>query len=338
MGVRARVGRGLDSALGQDRTDKIRATERRYRTALATRLAPPAPPARPGRRPKPRAEQQAERQAGPRTTPRAEQVPGRWAESDPFAAYPTPTASRHDLLRGLHERLQPRTYLEIGVNTGGSLALSRTRTIAIDPAFAVRSTLHCDLDLVCATSDDYFARPDAFGHFEGVPVDLSFIDGMHLSEFALRDFMNVERQLAATGVAVFDDVLPRNALEAARDRRTRLWAGDIFKTVEILARRRPDLVVLLVNTAPTGTAVIVGGDPSSQVLHDHYDAEVSYLEGADPQEPPREYLTRAAAVDPQVLLASEAWSMLVAAREKDDPALLAEALATLRAIPTLGSR
>jgi len=36
-------------------------------------------------------------------------------------------------------------------------------------------------------------------------------------------------------VAAFDDILPRNALEAARVRRTRAWAGDVYKAVQIIA-------------------------------------------------------------------------------------------------------
>ena len=79
-----------------------------------------------------------------------------------------------------------------------------------------------------------------------------------LSEFALRDFINVEPFMAGTGVLVIDDVLPRNGLEAARNRKTEPWTGDVYKVIDILRRRRPDLVVPLVNTAPTGTAVVVG--------------------------------------------------------------------------------
>ena len=40
---------------------------------------------------------------------------------------------RHELLKHLHALVQPRNYLEIGVRKGASLALSRARTIAIDP-------------------------------------------------------------------------------------------------------------------------------------------------------------------------------------------------------------
>ena len=110
---------------------------------------------------------------------------------------------------------------------------------------------------------------------------------MHLSEFAVRDFINVERHLAPGGVTVFDDILPRNALEAARVRRTGAWAGDVYKAVEIIARHRPDLAVVLINTWPTGTAIVVGCDPSSAVLEQAFPSEVGYLEAPDPQSPPR---------------------------------------------------
>ena len=52
----------------------------------------------------------------------------------------------------------------------------------------------------------------------------------------------VERHLAPTGVTVFDDILPKNALEAARVRLTVTWAGDVYKAVQIIARNRPDLL------------------------------------------------------------------------------------------------
>ncbi len=243
--------------------------------------------------------------------------------------------TRHDLLRGLHEVLNPRTYLEIGVNEGSSLTLSRTLSIGVDPDFVVRRPLHCDLELIRAKSDEFFERPDGLAHFGGVPVDLAFIDGMHLSEFALRDFINVERHLAAGGVTVFDDILPRNALEAARVRRTGAWAGDVYKAVEVIARRRPDLAVILINTWPTGTAIVVGADASSQLLHEVYASELPYLEAPDPQAPPPDYMSRTAAVDPAVLLVSEAWPLLVGARVSGDTSSIEEAKDVLRAIPKL---
>lgn len=338
MGVRARIGKGLEATLGKERTDQVRKAERRTRQQLADRLAPqPVERARPGRPADPAAQVP---KPGPGANVRRLGEPndrqGGWIPSDPFVPHPEPTTTRHDLLRGLHEVLTPRTYLEIGVNEGASLNLSRSRSVGVDPDFRVRHPLRCDLDLVKAKSDEYFTRPDALAHFDGVPVDLAFIDGMHLSEFAVRDFVNVERHLAPAGVTVFDDILPRNALEAARVRRTGAWAGDVYKAVQIIARHRPDLLVLLINTWPTGTAVVVGSDPSSNILPEAYPAELAYLEAPDPQSPPQEYMSRSAAVDPADLLASPAWPLLVTAREGADVTLVEKAKDILRSIPTLG--
>lgn len=296
MTVRRWVGQRLEGAVGAERTQRVRTLERRVRDEAARRI-----------------------EVTPRTAAKPKQVatpaPGKWVKSDPFVDHPKPTLSRHNLLEQLHARLQPRTYLEVGVNDGASLALSRTRSIGVDPAFAVVKELECDVQLVRATSDDFFDRPEPLRHFGDLPVDLAFIDGMHLSDFALRDFMNVEPLMAATGVVVLDDVLPRNALEASRDRRTSAWTGDVYKAVEVLQRRRPDLVVLLVNTAPTGTAVVVSLDPTSRVLRETYQSEVGYLLSADPQSPPMSFMDRSTSVDPQVLLASPVWERLATLRE-----------------------
>jgi hypothetical protein len=309
MGIRSTVGSTLESTIGRERTSKIRKVERRARLALARKLAMETPK-RPAAK---RAAPSAAKPSASRPIP-ATKAPI-WLPSEEFVSHPEPTMSRHDLLLGLHEKTRPRTYLEIGVNTGASMALSRARSIGVDPLFKVDKPIHCDIQLVRATSDDFFAGADPLAHFGSVPVDLAFIDGMHLSEFALRDFINTERFMADTGVIVFDDMLPRNGLEAARNRKTWSWAGDVYKVAEILRRRRPDLVVLLVNTAPTGTAVVVGVHQASTVLKEAYGVEEEFLLQLDPQTPPQEYMDRSLAVQPDVLLASPVWEKLVACRD-----------------------
>jgi hypothetical protein len=157
---------------------------------------------------------------------------------------------------------------------------------------------------------------------------------MHLSDFALRDFIHIEPFMADTGVVVLDDVLPRNGLEAARDRKTEPWTGDVYKVVEILLRRRPDLVVLIVNTAPTGTAVVVGVDQASTILKDAYAEEEPYLSQPDPQTPPLEFLDRSIAVEPDALLESPVWEEIVSVRDSGGSAHLAELWDQLRALQT----
>lgn len=222
--------------------------------------------------------------------------------------------TRHAFLAALHQKLEPRTYLETGVSKGSSLALSRCRSIGIDPEFAITAEIRCDVALYRETSDDFFARPDPTAHLQGLPIDLAFIDGMHLFEFALRDFMNIERYAAPHSVIVFDDVLPRTQLEAARARKTKAWTGDVFWVIPVLAKYRPDLIVVPVDTRPTGTLVVLGANPHSTVLSDKYDEILGEFQRPDPQDVPASILNRAGAAQPKELLAHPVWERLVALR------------------------
>lgn len=230
---------------------------------------------------------------------------------------------RHELLKNLHELLEPRTYFEIGVNTGSSLALSRAKTVAVDPFYKVVKEIHCDLHLVRATSDEFFARKHPLAHLDEPSIDLAFIDGMHLSEYAFRDFINTERFCHAGTVIVIDDMLPRDHTEAARDRHRagltgKMWTGDVFKITSTLRELRPDLVCLEVDTQPTGTVVIFLPDPASNTLHKSYDQIVAEYVSPDPQNVPQEILTRSRAMQPEDLLKSPVWEELRNLRARPD--------------------
>jgi hypothetical protein len=190
--------------------------------------------------------------------------------------------------------------------------------------------LACDLQLIRATSDDFFARPDALSWFpEGSP-DLTFIDGMHLVEFALRDFINTEHRSTPTSVVVFDDVLPRSEAEAARERHTALWAGDAFKVSAVLERYRPDLVIVPLDTEPTGMLLVVGLDPTNTVLADHYDEIVAEYGPDDPRGVPEAVLHRRSAADPDLVADLPLWAELAAARTTQAPLPAFAALHALR--------
>ncbi len=218
-----------------------------------------------------------------------------------------------DFLAGIHANLRPPTYLEIGVRHGDSLALKRERgwAIGVDPQPRLRGrTFDERTRIFRQTSDDYFARDRPLRFFSRHKVALSFIDGLHHAEFALRDFINVERLSRWSTAVVFDDVLPRDADMASRDRETRAWTGDIYKLTQVLAERRPDLVMLRIDTEPTGLLLVLGLDPQSTVLPDAYDEIARELITPDPQVVPEEILTRAGALDPQEVLDADFWRFL----------------------------
>jgi cephalosporin hydroxylase len=242
---------------------------------------------------------------------------------------------RHDFLSAVHSVLAPRSYVEIGVNNGRGLARSRTRTIGVDPAYRIDRELECDLKLVRASSDDFYASENALDHFPEKVADFSFIDGMHLFEFALRDFINVERTSTSTSVVVFDDMLPRSSPEAARRRHTKAWTGDVFWMIAVLERYRSDLTVIPLDTTPTGMLLVAGLDPASTVLLDHESDILAAYVKDDPQQLPHEIEYRTSAADPDKVLAAGAWQDLVAARDAGHatPASVRE-LAVLRGTAT----
>lgn len=210
----------------------------------------------------------------------------------------------YKFLAQVHKRLRPRNYLEIGVRNGGSLALSSCRSVAIDPAYSITAEINAPVSLFRTSSDEYFAREDPLQPTGGEPFDLAFIDGLHIFEFALRDFINAERHASNRGMIIFDDVLPRTVDEAARVRHTHGWTGDVYSVLGVIAKYRPELSVITIGTQPTGLLMITGLDPDSTVLSDHYADILLEFRHEDPQPVPEHLLDRLAIAAPQKVLDS----------------------------------
>ncbi|AWC20842.1 hypothetical protein CO731_00283 [Aminobacter sp. MSH1] len=92
---------------------------------------------------------------------------------------------------------------------------------------------------------------------------------MHLAEYALRDFINLERLSKHSGVIVSDDVLPPTIEAAARERTTKVWTGDVYRIVPILREYRPDLNVQVYDVEMKGMCVVSGLNPKSTTLSDN---------------------------------------------------------------------
>jgi hypothetical protein len=187
------------------------------------------------------------------------------------------------LLARLHALQRPRRYLEIGTAAGRTLAIARCASIAIDPRFRLAFDVNSgkpSCQLFEMTSDEFFAAHDPSALFGG-PVDLAFIDGMHHFEFALRDFMNVERHCRPNSIIVLHDCLPVDSFMAREDVHDRRlasraehkigWAGDTWKAIWILRRYRPDLRLFAFDAPPSGLVVATRLDPASAVLRERYD-------------------------------------------------------------------
>jgi hypothetical protein len=173
-----------------------------------------------------------------------------------------------EILSRIHVYLRPRTYLEIGVAYGETLMLAggETRAIGVDPLPQVTQSLAPPTKVCAMTSDEFFAAGILERELGGDPVELAFIDGMHLFEFALRDFINVERYCASDSVILVHDCFPLDQVTAARERQTLFWSGDVWKLILCLKRYRPDLDIQVIGAMPTGLALITGLNPESRLL------------------------------------------------------------------------
>lgn len=174
----------------------------------------------------------------------------------------------YQVLGRIHRHLQPATYLEIGVGRGESLAqvLPETEVIGVDPQPQMEPPASVRQRLFRATSDDFFAHQDVRALFGGRAVEMAFIDGMHRFEYALRDFINVERCCAPHSVILMHDCYPLDARTAQREQRTRFWSGDIWRLLLLLRTERPDLTVHTIAAPATGLGIVLNPDPASRTL------------------------------------------------------------------------
>jgi hypothetical protein len=174
------------------------------------------------------------------------------------------------VLARLHAHLKPRTYLEVGVFRGASLRIVPKETLAIgvDPEPILDEPPGPNQFVIAKTSDDYFASHDVIAELGGRRLGLAFIDGMHKFEYALRDFINIERLARPDTVVLVHDCYPLDARTAERERATAFWSGDIWRLILLLRKYRPDLGVHTISTPPTGLGMILNLDPSSRVLAD----------------------------------------------------------------------
>ncbi|MCX7361707.1 MAG: class I SAM-dependent methyltransferase [Alphaproteobacteria bacterium] len=192
---------------------------------------------------------------------------------------PHPTPLPRDYLAriaAIHRLLRPRTYLEIGVGHGRSLALAGPETLAVgvDPAPELLVDLPPRARVVRKTSDDFFAGHDMAEIFEGRSLDLVFIDGLHLVEFALHDIARAVRHCAPDARILVHDTLPWDRRIALRERETQAWTGDVWKVGFALRRHCPGLAMLTVDVAPSGLTILGRLDAATGLL-DRCDAIVA---------------------------------------------------------------
>src|SRR5690242_10622322 len=182
-----------------------------------------------------------------------------------------------DVLGWIHEDIRPSAYVEIGVHAGESLRAARPGTvcIGIDPEPVIETPLNDGTTVYPITSDEFFAKYNLADLLGVRAVPFSFIDGLHLSEQTIRDFLNIERYTGRQSVVAVHDCLPLDARTASRERQSSFYSGDVWKILVFLKRYRPNLRVAVIPTMPTGLAVVSGFGSRTSAPDDLRDVDVA---------------------------------------------------------------
>jgi tetratricopeptide (TPR) repeat protein len=180
-------------------------------------------------------------------------------------------------LERLYSSRSPETVIEIGVADGRSLAQISPPALAIgvDPKPTLLYSPRVEAHIFPETSDQFFARRGADVLLAGRQLDLGFIDGLHLYEQALKDFINLESYCGPRSMILLHDTAPLDEATQARSCDTLFHTGDVWKTVLALKHYRPDLDIFTIATPWTGLTVVTGLDPTSRVLADGYEEAVA---------------------------------------------------------------
>jgi predicted O-methyltransferase YrrM len=202
-----------------------------------------------------------------------------------LAASRMPGPDYYAVLRWIHEILRPANYVEIGIRKADSLRLASAETICfgIDPEPDIQAALPPNMRVFRMTSDAFFAdygvpqvsrlsRPGDFlpDLLHSPTFDLAFIDGLHLFEQALRDFINLEKFASPQSIVLLHDCLPLDAVTSDRTRTTHFYSGDVWKLTMCLNIHRPDLKMKMIRTGPTGLCLVSNLDSRSKVLDFNY--------------------------------------------------------------------
>jgi hypothetical protein len=180
--------------------------------------------------------------------------------------------SYYKFLGALHQTLLFDWYMEVGCRSGASFAPVRSKTIAVDPFFQAEVNIigkKPALHVFQATSDDFFAT--GFLARNGIRLGLSFLDGMHLYEYLLRDFCNTEAASDPDGVILMHDCVPYGHGMTTRDLDNLpkgAWTGDVWKLIPILQRWRPDLRLTIFDCHPTALVAVSNLSPGNRALQE----------------------------------------------------------------------
>jgi len=156
------------------------------------------------------------------------------------------------ILQYLHFIFRPARYLEVGIESGDSLALAlpETYAIGVDPKPCITHSLQAWTKIYCMTSKEFFSK------YVGEHFDFIFIDGLHQYDAVVEDFIESEKLCKRSSMIAIHDTIPLSA-ETSGEYTEGYWTGDVWKIVPALLHARPDLNIITLPCQPSGLTLIM---------------------------------------------------------------------------------
>jgi hypothetical protein len=176
--------------------------------------------------------------------------------------------TRTELINGLIEKYDFKTYLEIGVNTPAQPGYNWVG-VNIPVKHGVDPNVETTYKM---TSDKFFEK------YITQKYDIIFIDGLHLFEQVYRDIINSLENLSDNGIIVVHDCNPITEITQRRDRASDSWHGDVWKSIVKLRIENPDIDICTVNTDEGCGIIRKGSQKILEVDENTNIEEYSFLE------------------------------------------------------------
>lgn len=148
----------------------------------------------------------------------------------------------------LEKMRRPKTYLEIGIRRGETIAANiAEKRVGVDPKprlEEINPRFKKGLEgvrLHKKTSDEFFKENTEM-------FDVVLVDGLHLYEQAMKDILNAYNNLKKGGFIVVHDCNPRTERAAARKQSEGDWNGDVWKVIYDLRENYPEIKYVVLDT------------------------------------------------------------------------------------------
>jgi len=146
--------------------------------------------------------------------------------------------TRTEIINGLIEKNNYKSYLEIGVNTPEQPGYNW-----VGVKIPIKHGVDPNVDTTYKMTSDEF-----FDNYISQKYDIIFVDGLHLHEQVYRDIVNSLNNLNENGVIVVHDCNPITEITQRRERASDAWHGDVWKAIVQLRIKNPNIEINTVNT------------------------------------------------------------------------------------------